>query len=667
VTTGTAATESSVSDDLRSKGRWWIVSISGSVLVGLYVVSRYNYLLFHTLAELFSVVIGCGIFVIAWNARRVIQNNYLLLLGTAFLSIGLLDLAHTMAYKGMGVFPVDDANPATQLWIAARFTQAVSLLLAALAMGRRLKPETVFLVYTLWTVAVLISIFGWEIFPDCFVESTGLTPFKVNAEYIICLILVAGAVALYRKRRAFDPQVRRLLLQSIALTIVSELAFTSYVNVHGEINAIGHLLKIVAFYLVYKAIIETGITRPHALLLHQVYQSEERYRVLFDMSPDAVFTLDTIGRFIEVNPACESLSGYSQAELRKRVFTDLCAPEELERTAIAFRNNLARGDYGELETAILSKDGSRKELWVAGKPLRSEGRIVALHCTARDISERKQFQEELERLVRERTAKLQELVGELEHFSYTITHDMRAPLRAMRGFGGILKETFASNMPPEAMPYLDSIMNSAERMDRLITDALHYSKAVMKEMTLKRVDARALLQGIVDSYPDLQPPRAHVRIEGDIPDLLANEAGLTQCFSNLLDNAVKFVEPGKMAEVRVWAERRNTPEPGAGPAAVEGVTLPVDGYSTMETRTPLLQQEVVRIWIEDNGIGIPQHAHGRLFQMFQRLSKHYEGTGIGLALVRKVAERMAGRVGFESEPGKGSRFWLEFKEAGSGQ
>ncbi len=236
--------------------------------------------------------------------------------------------------------------------------------------------------------------------------------------------------------------------------------------------------------------------------------------------------------------------------------------------------------------------------------------------------------EGLDRLVRDRTAELQEMVNELEHFSYTITHDLRAPLRAMHGYAEMLAEDCLPGLDANGRAYLERIRASAARMDRLITDALHFSKAARDQMELTPVDPGPLLVGIIDSYPALQAPLALIRIEHPLPRMVANEAGLTQCFSNLLGNAVKFVPRGRVPEVTIRAETRD---------------------------------DVVRLWFEDNGIGIAPEMKGRVFGMFQRLSKDYEGTGIGLALVKKVAERMRGRVGFESVPGAGSRFWLEFK------
>jgi signal transduction histidine kinase len=237
----------------------------------------------------------------------------------------------------------------------------------------------------------------------------------------------------------------------------------------------------------------------------------------------------------------------------------------------------------------------------------------------------------LEKTVQERTAKLQETIGELEHFSHTITHDMRAPLRAMHGFGIMLRSESAGQLTPKGDDYVARIMEGSRRMDALIRDALQYTKILSGEVKLTGVDPGPLLRGIVDSYPTLAPPQAYVEIEEPLPPVIANEAGLLQCFSNLLTNAAKFVEPGKTPRVRVWAENR------AGMA---------------------------RFWFEDNGIGIAPEYQERIFGMFQQLEKSYEGTGIGLALVRKAATRMGGQVGLDSTLGKGSRFWLEFRRAG---
>lgn len=235
----------------------------------------------------------------------------------------------------------------------------------------------------------------------------------------------------------------------------------------------------------------------------------------------------------------------------------------------------------------------------------------------------------LEKLVGERTARLQELVDELEHFSYSITHDLRAPLRAMQGFAGILVKE-CTELKDNHAQYLGHIMESASRMDRLIIDALNFTKAVRADLRLSRVDTQRLVEGIVKSYPNLQSPHATVEIANHLSSVVANEAGLTQCVSNLLDNAVKFVAPGTHPHVTIGAEAE-------------------DGH--------------IRLWIKDNGIGISPDFQPYLFQMFRRASREYSGTGIGLALVKKTCERMGGKVGVCSEPGRGSQFWIMLKAA----
>jgi len=251
----------------------WVLLLSG-----LYLTSLYSYLLFHSLSEIFSIVVACGIFMIAWNSRQFLDNNYLLFIGIAYLFVGGLDLLHTLAYKGMGVFQAHGANLPTQLWIAARYIESFSLLIAPLVLGRKLRSSFVLMGYFLVVVMLLSSIFHWRIFPDCFVEGVGLTPFKKWSEYIICLILICSIALLVRKQEQFDRVVLKLLVASIFLTIAAELAFTFYISVYGISNLFGHFCKIVSFYLIYKAIIETGLTKPYDLLFRDLKQSEEALR-----------------------------------------------------------------------------------------------------------------------------------------------------------------------------------------------------------------------------------------------------------------------------------------------------------------------------------------------------------------------------------------------------
>ena len=242
-----------------------------ALLSGMYLTTFVNYLLFHSLAEFFSIVVAFSFFTIAWNAKAYIRNQYLLFIGIAYLFIAFLDLLHTLSYKGMPIF-TDYDYYANQLWIGARYMESISLLIAFLFLGKdkSYHPENIFLLYLVTTALLVISIFYLKIFPECFVEGSGLTPFKKVSEYIICLILAAGLVLLYRHRDHFDTGIFKILLASIICTIVSELAFTIYISNYGLSNLVGHYFKLFSFYLIYIAIIQTGIRQPYHVIFKEL-------------------------------------------------------------------------------------------------------------------------------------------------------------------------------------------------------------------------------------------------------------------------------------------------------------------------------------------------------------------------------------------------------------
>jgi signal transduction histidine kinase len=241
---------------------------------------------------------------------------------------------------------------------------------------------------------------------------------------------------------------------------------------------------------------------------------------------------------------------------------------------------------------------------------------------------------ELEERVRERTADLQETLDEMESFTHAVAHDLRAPVRALHGFSDVLLEDFADQpLNAEGRAYLQRIRDVSERMDRLMGDLLTYSRLSREMIPLEPVETLALVCETLLLLADtLKDRKAHIDVEQGGAMVLANRALLSQMILNLLSNAIKFVAPGVTPSVRVTAERT-----GGG----------------------------VRLSVSDNGIGIAPEHLDRIFGVFQRLHRQdeYPGSGLGLALVRRAAQRMGGRVGVVSTPGKGSTFWIELPEA----
>ncbi len=253
-------------------------ALAALVLAGLIMTRMHSYLLFHGLVEMFSVAVALGIFFVAWNTRAIARNHYVTFVGISFFFIAVLDIVHTLAYKGMGVFPNHGANLPTELWIVSSYMQAASLLIAPVFLVRTLRAERVFRIYFILTAAMLAAVFtGW--FPECYEEGVGLTRFKVWSEYAISLILAAAGVFLHSRRRNFAPYVYRYLLASIVLAVISHLTFTLYVDVYGVLNVLGHFLKFGSYFFLYKALVETSLRRPLDSLFWELGRQKEKLRL----------------------------------------------------------------------------------------------------------------------------------------------------------------------------------------------------------------------------------------------------------------------------------------------------------------------------------------------------------------------------------------------------
>ena len=261
---------------------WLVVAaLMGGILylVGLgshiAILRLESYLVFHSLAELSSIAVVWGVFLLVWSSRRIVRNDALVFLGTAFLFVGLLDLFHMLAYKGMHVFSgPGESNRATQLWMAARAMESLSLLAFPALFGRRVWSVAVLGIFAVATSLLLASIFVWESFPVCYVDGAGLTAFKKIGEYAICAVLIGSLMLLRLRRGSLDTQVYRFMVSAIVISIASELAFTLYVSVFGLPNLFGHVAKIASHILICLALIRSGLSRPYSILFRELSEKE---------------------------------------------------------------------------------------------------------------------------------------------------------------------------------------------------------------------------------------------------------------------------------------------------------------------------------------------------------------------------------------------------------
>jgi len=220
-----------------------------------------------------------------------------------YLFIAFLDTLHALAYTGMGVFQGYDSNLPTQIWIFTRYIESISLAAATFIIYKKINTSFIFLGYSVTVIIFLLSIFYWKIFPASYIEGTGLTQFKIISEYIISAILVAAILLMFRKLSEFDKKVFRLIVAAMIITVLSEISFTFYEGVFDIPNLIGHHLKIVSFFLIYKAILETSIKRPFDVLFRKI-SSLARFP---SENPNPVLRIDSRLRIIYSNLAGQKM------------------------------------------------------------------------------------------------------------------------------------------------------------------------------------------------------------------------------------------------------------------------------------------------------------------------------------------------------------------------
>lgn len=380
-----------------------------------------------------------------------------------------------------------------------------------------------------------------------------------------------------------------------------------------------------------KEIAERGRTE------QRLRESEARLRVSLATAALGTWELDVKTATVALDERCQELFDLpGKQTLSLEAFLSLGHSDD----GASRRESLRAVVAGELERYEIENRVGSGERWVKSsvKSVRdSAGAIVRVIGAVLDITEMmkarattEERRKELELLVEERTASLQEAIVQMEEFSYSVSHDLRAPLRAIQTYAQTVLEDFGDKVGPEGNEYLQRIVKAGGRMDRLTRDVLTYSKIARGNAPLAAVPLEPLVRETCEQYAPVQLRRGEITLASPLLPVLGNEPVLVQAVSNLLANAIKFIPAGMVPRVHIRSERRGGD---------------------------------VRLWIEDNGIGIRPEHQKRIWGMFERVhpEKKYEGTGIGLAIVRKAIERMGGTLGVESDGETGSRFWIQLR------
>jgi PAS domain S-box-containing protein len=624
-------------------------------LAGLYLTSRYSLPLFHSIAGLFSVVIAAVVFAVAWNSRGSFENNYLLFLGIAYLFVGALNLLQTLAAGSMRVFPGFGADMPVQLGSAARGLESVSLCLAPLCLGRRLKPYAVLAGYFLTFGVIILMILVWQSFPPGEAAGPGLVALKQTADCFTVVILLGAMALLWRRREEFDPGVLRLLLGAIALAAASELSFTFGGRVSGQAGLAGHLFKICSLFLIYRAFIETGIRRPYNLLSRNLELGEAMVRQerdfadsLMDMAQVMVLVLDCQGRIKRLNPAGERLTGCTLAQVQGRPFWEVFpAPEAVDATKEAFYH-LTAGDFHQTaETDWLGKDGGRRLIgWSATAHPREDGTVAHVIATGIDLTDRREaeirlqgLQAELARQVQggeELTRELEAVKGQLDRFTAALSHDFRSTLSWISGFCQAMEAASAHRLDSRGDRYLWQLHDEVRKMEELAEALLQHSRLPRALVMRQEIDLSQEARAIAAALKHSAPARRVEFIIGTNLRAKGDHAMLREVLATLLGNAWKFTEPVPRGKIEVEAL----------PAA----------------------DETWGFLVRDNRVGLAPNGGRRLFRAFHRSGpiRDFAGPGPTLAMVQRLIQPHGGRVWAEIGLRQGATFYFTLPRGSRG-
>jgi PAS domain S-box-containing protein len=362
----------------------------------------------------------------------------------------------------------------------------------------------------------------------------------------------------------------------------------------------------------------------------------------------AIFLLDADGHVVSWNSGAERIKGYSADEIIGKHFSafypkDGIAKHEPEHALEAAARD---GRFAE-EAWRIRRDGSRFWANVTITALRgTDEKVIGYLEITRDLSDRRKMQalQEanrqksefvalLEKRVQERTAQLTDSNAQLEAFAYTVSHDLKAPLRGIQGFSQALLEDYRDRLDDQGRDYLRRIGNGILRMQTLIENLLEHSQLSRVEFRLTTVDLGSAVQEALKLLEgEIRVTNAKISVGGKMPAVIAQPSVLVQTIQNLLSNALKFTKSGRPPRVRVFSKTTG---------------------------------DKTRLYVHDRGIGIEERHFDRIFEVFERLhsQESFSGTGIGLAIVKKAMERMKGKCGLDSKVGVGSRFWIELASA----
>ncbi|KMT22247.1 MASE3 domain-containing sensor histidine kinase [Clostridium cylindrosporum] len=633
-------------------------------VIALGILSTQNYLLFHSTSELFSSIIALFVFLMCINTYDISNNNYFLVLSSGYFWVAILDLLHIIVFPGVGILSYTSSDIPTQFWILARYIESFTMLISVVLVNKpmkRLNFGIVFGVYSLISVFLILSIYYFRIFPQCFTGRNTLTNFKVYSEIIISCIFFVTAILCYKMRKGQKDTRLKYIMISCFISVISELFFSIYISVSHWLSATGHILKAVACYYMYKGIVEVGLKRPYLSMdnnlrsknmelqfinemltvesskrkgVEEILISNEKcYEMLVKYSRDAilvhrndkyVFANDGAAQLFEVNDSDDligmAVSDFTPTETRdlaghriREIYNKKCSMPFAQMKLLQ-----ASGEVRDVEagSSYFAYKGEPSILTI----IRDIGHIKEVKSLKKDIEVTKEYNRVL-----------------MEFFS-NISHELKTPLNVILGAIQILGLPSKSKLPDEfeakLSRYLKTMKQNCYRLLRLVNNLIDQSKldSGYLKLNLKNLDIVSVVENITLSVADYAYDKGiEVIFDTDTEEkTMAFDADkIERIILNLLSNSIKFISNGGKIIVNLYDKG-----------------------------------DAIAISVKDTGIGIPEDKLNLIFDRFgqvdKTLARNKEGSGIGLSLVRSLVDMHNGTITVNSKFGEGSEFIIEF-------
>lgn len=635
-------------------------------IIAAFVISTKEFMLLHITIELASIVIGFSIYIMAKNTHKVSQNNYFLFLGTTFFLVSSFDSLHVLSYANSSIFINDSYNISLLFRTAARCFQASSLIIFCLFLFKQDKPAKIKRLLTIYFITgaiVLITILHGNVFPKLYIDGVGFTTYKLISEIFICLLFGCVLILIIKSKKKINADISLYLFFAVLVLILSELCFIFYKSDSDILNTAGHITKLISFYLIYKAIVQTTLENPYNILFYKLTEinssleiktrllmqinkklndeiqernlieeklreSKRKYQALLDYLPYAVLT-NSAGKIAYVNNAALDL-------LKAKKYKDLLGKDILEIIHPDFSDLFIQsmGEGYEIssremqEFKFIALDNTVIDVEITAVPHIFKDKLSSL-VIIKDISERKEAQKKEEAL---KEAKEYDRIK--NEFMANISHELRTPLNVIFSSAQIMELYVENNKVCEntknIAKYSKSLKQNCYRMLRIVNNLIDLTRidSGFFKLNMQNHNIVNVVEDITLSVAEyIQNKNVNLIFDTDVEEkYMAFDVDMIErIILNLLSNAVKFTPPGGNISVNINDE-----------------------------------SNYVNITVRDSGIGIPEDKLSIIFDRFRQvdksLTRNTEGSGIGLNLVKSLVKLHGGEINAYSIEGTGSQF-----------